>query len=147
MTKIIVYKIIYKYSLSTYSYLFYYIGSVVTFSNWDGFHIVDYTDKGRQIIILDISALVSLAGKSWLILETNIDGAKTELRMVKIGSNHYGLVLEAKSTQDRDALYLAYHEEKLTSFHYVRKVNKINNHKGTDQQISTYDKASWMSLN
>ena len=36
-------------------------------------------------------------------------------------------------------------EKNLTSYESVRKVHVVNNHKGSDQLVSAYSRAGWMS--
>ena len=56
------------------------------------------------------------------ILKMKTDRAKKEFKMVTIGGNHYGLVLETKGRTEVDIIYLEDQEKDLTSFKAVRKV-------------------------
>ena len=42
-------------------------------------------------------------------------------------------------------MYLEEKEEDLTSFGTIKKVHKVNNHKGVEQLMSAYSRAGWMS--
>ena len=79
------------------------------------------------------------------ILETNINVSKKEFRMVTTDSSHYGIILETRNRGDKKILYLEDKETDLTSFKFIRKVYKVNNHKGSDQLVSAYSRAGWMS--
>ena len=42
-------------------------------------------------------------------------------------------------------MYLEEKEKDRTSFHAIKKLQEVNNHKVVDQLISAYRKAGWMS--
>ncbi len=42
-------------------------------------------------------------------------------------------------------MYLEEKEKDRTSFHAIKKLHEVNNHKVVDQLISAYRKAGWMS--
>ena len=79
-------------------------------------------------------------------LETLINGSKKEFKMVTTESSHYGIVLETRNRGDKEIMYLEDKEENLTSYESVRKVHEVNKHKGSDQLVSAYRRAKWMSL-
>ena len=77
-------------------------------------------------------------------LETLVNGAKKEFKMVTTDSSQYGIVF-VRNRGDKEILYLKDKEEDLTSFESVRKVHEVNNHKGSDQLVSAYSRAGLMS--
>ena len=74
-----------------------------------------------------------------------MEGSRKEFRMVKTDGNHYGIILETRNRGDKEILYLEDREADLTYFSSLRKVHEVNNHMGSDQLVSTYSRAGWMS--
>ena len=73
-----------------------------------------------------------------------MDGSRKEFRMVIKDGSHYGIILETRNRGDKDIQYLE-EKENLTYFSSIRKVHEVNNYKGSDQLVSAYSRAEWMS--
>ena len=81
------------------------------------------------------------------VLETTIDGARSDFKMIDIAGNHYGIVLETKNGDESNILLVdkGGEEEKLISYKEIKKVHEVNNHKKKEQMINAYSNAGLMS--
>ena len=61
--------------------------------------------------------------------------------MVTNNGSHYGIILETRSRGSKEILYLEDKEEDLTSLESIRRINEVNNYKGSDQFVSAYSMA------
>ena len=82
------------------------------------------------------------------------DQGKKLLKMEDTIGEHYGIVLETRRNEDRDSslieedlgiLFMEDKKEDLCSFKAVKKVHKVNRHKGKEQLLQVYRNAGWMS--
>ena len=87
-------------------------------------------------------------------MKNDEEHSKKFLKIEDTAGGHYGIVLETKNKsntslflfeEDSGILFVQDKKGDLCSFKSIRKVHKINQHKGKDQLIAAYRNAGWMS--
>ena len=82
------------------------------------------------------------------------DGATKFVRIVDTSGGHFGVILETRkrtnssilfAEDDPGILFIEDEKKDLCSFKSVRKVHKVNRHKGKEQLMAAYRNARWMS--
>ena len=85
-----------------------------------------------------------------LELKSKLDRSKIQMKMVDTHGGHYAIVLKTRQVPDSKILFVEDESQdvpilllddkqgNLCSFKAVRKVHKINSHKGKDQLITAY---------
>ena len=86
-------------------------------------------------------------------MKSSDDQGKKFLKMKDTVGENYSIVLETRKekgdlTLEEDDLGIFFMKDKkgeLCSFKAVKKVHKVNRHKGKDQLLQAYRNAGWMS--
>ena len=87
-------------------------------------------------------------------MKTRYDHGRMFIKIEDTTGGHYGIILETKKEknkslflveEDTGILFLEDKEGDLCSYKAVRKVHKVNRHKGKEQLMNAYKKAGWLT--
>merc|ERR1712082_70078 len=72
-----------------------------------------------------------------MVLETEIDETRKDLKLIETTGNHVAIEIERKSVKEEE-IFFAKEGKRLDMFKAIRKVHKVTNHKSAAQLIISY---------
>merc|ERR1712240_102632 len=79
-------------------------------------------------------------GTKNMVLETDIDGARKNFKLIETAGNHVVIEIKRKNVKEEE-IFFAKEGERLDTFKAIRKVHEVTDHKSAEQLIISYRNA------